>query len=102
LKFSFLNEKALFIMDKAKIVLSALGVLAVIGTALAFKANKTYGGNLRCSTFTTVNCTGTLPANQCTAVTYSTTNSPIGSIRYCTVVNNPTAPCVCTRVVVNL
>ena len=39
-------------MKKAKIMLSALGVLAIVGGALAFKSNNVFGGKLRCTTIT--------------------------------------------------
>lgn len=40
IKFSFLIEKASIIMKKAKFALTAVAVLAVVGGALAFKANR--------------------------------------------------------------
>jgi hypothetical protein len=87
-------------MKKAKIMLSALGVLAIVGSALAFKAHKTYGGNLRCSTITTDEFTNqTLPAAQCRPSTYTTTATTTGTIRFCAPLNNPTAPCAATTYV---
>jgi len=59
-------------MKKAKVVLSALVVLTVVGGALAFKA-QTFGGNLQCG-----------PAvGNCPNKTYTTTISG-GQNLYCT------------------
>lgn len=78
-------------MKRAKIILSALGVLAVIGSAMAFKSMKAYNGFLRCSTFTTTRTTATI-AN-CPAVTYTTTSNP-QQVRFCTRIGEPAGtPC---------
>lgn len=78
-------------MNKAKILLSALGILALIGSALAFKANKAYLGNLRCSTFTTTRTTAVI--FNCPAVTYTTTLNP-NQVRFCTRIDAPAnSPC---------
>jgi len=76
-------------MKRAKIMLSALAVLAVVGSALAFKASKTFSGNLRCAETTT---TTTI----CPLLTYSTTTitSP-GTTMACTA-RNAGAGAVCT------
>jgi hypothetical protein len=89
-------------MKRARIILSALGVLVVIGTAMAFKSMEAYIGNLRCATFTTTQGAPTIPSSQCQAVTYTTTIKGLGPIRHCTLRNNPTAPCVAQPVTVNL
>jgi hypothetical protein len=39
-KFSFLIQKAQIVMKKVKIMLTAVAILAVVGGALAFKAQK--------------------------------------------------------------
>jgi hypothetical protein len=90
-------------MKRARILLSALGVLAVVGSALAFKANRAYLGNLRCSTFTTATTTTqTLLASQCTASTYTTTMPANGTIRFCTLSADNGAVCrATTRVLFN-
>lgn len=87
-------------MNKAKIILSALGVLAVVGSALAFKAKNAYLGNLRCSTFTTNATTETRPAADCPAKTYISTPMN-GAIRFCTISADNGAECVTKRVLFN-
>lgn len=84
-------------------MLSALLVLAIVGSALAFKAHSTFGGNLKCATFTTSKGAPTLPAAFCTSRTYTTTNSGFGTVRHCKAINNvdPDNPCVATWVTVN-
>jgi hypothetical protein len=49
MKFSFLIFKALFIMKRVKIMLTAITVLAAVGGALAFK-DRTFGGKTYCIT----------------------------------------------------
>jgi hypothetical protein len=93
--------KRSLIMNKAMVILSALGVMAVIGSALAFKANKAYLGDLRCSTFTTTVTTLTHNPSLCTAKTYSLTNSPNGTIRFCAVSKDLMEICVTKRVIFN-
>ena len=82
-------------MKRAKIMLSALGVLAVIGSALAFKANRAYTGAWRCSE-TTLETTTTATTTNCTIMAFvSNTN---GVIRYCTSRLAPAnEPCFATR-----
>lgn len=86
-------------MKRAKIMLSILGVLAVVSSALALKAHRVYKGNLaifRCSTVITPNtttatlvCPTTDRFNPTTA-----TNLPI---RFCTLSNAPAnEPCFAT------
>jgi hypothetical protein len=48
-KFSFLIQKAPFIMKKVKVVLMAITMLTVVGGALAFKAQK-FDSALWCTT----------------------------------------------------
>jgi len=67
-------------MKKAKIMLTALGLFAVVGGALAFKANMRTG-NLFCSTTTSSAC----------PVKAVTTTPAAGVILYCTDV--ATDPC---------
>gem|GEM_PF-1000816 len=82
-------------MKRAKILLTTLGVLAVVGGTLAFKARNTYQGNLRCTTFTATKTT------LCPLVTYSTTIAG-GIILACTEITAPdTAPCCTMRVTFN-
>lgn len=89
-------------MNKAKMMLSALGVLAVIGSALAFKAHTAFSGNLRCATSTTGPGAGPIPGNLCTQRTYVTTIVGVGPFRHCTHIWAPTsAPCVVARVTIN-
>jgi hypothetical protein len=59
-------------MKKAKIMLSALAVVAVVGGALAFKATK-FNGTFYCSTTKTVTCP--------TSSIYTT--SPVGRTLFC-------------------
>lgn len=81
-------------------MLSALGVLAVIGSALAFKAHKAYTGNLRCAESTiAATTTATIAAGNCTARFYSVTNQANGAIRYCTLANDNSLPCEATTFV---
>lgn len=83
-------------MNKAKIILSVLGVLVVVGSVLAFKTHESYLGNLRCTNFTIpVTTTVTLPASECPFTAYTVNIN--GPIRYCTLISNPTAPCIATR-----
>ena len=79
-------------MKKARIVLSALGILAAVGGALAFKANKAYTGALKCKNTTA-------PTTECTVVTYTvTTNAPL---QRCTNIGAaPGTPCELLRVVI--
>lgn len=82
-------------MKRAKVVLTALGVLAVVGGALAFKANKTYGGNLQCTT-------ATAPTNVCPMQAYVTVDAG-GSILRCKPIGAPAGQaCVSQRVVFDL
>lgn len=69
-------------MRKAKIMLSALVVLAIVGSALAFKVSRTFIGNLRCTNTTT---TTTI----CSLATYTTTNciTGVGTIMACTFID---------------
>lgn len=60
-------------MKKAKVLLTALTVFAVVGGALAFKAN-TMNGNLSCTTIQGAACDAT----------YTVTQAPFGTIGYCT------------------
>lgn len=87
-------------MNRAKIILSALGILAIVGSALAFKANRAYLGNLRCSTFTTTTTSGTKPAEECMASTYIATTQN-GALRYCTISADNGAVCIVRRVLFN-
>jgi hypothetical protein len=86
-------------MKRGKIMLSALGVLAVIGSALAFKANEAYNGTLRCSALTTdAATTATIAATNCTQTTrYIATNAAAAPFRYCTAaLTAVTEPCYAT------
>ena len=67
-------------MKKAKIMLSAIVVLAVVGGALAFKAKM--NKQVYCSD---------QPAPHCTFTIFDRTLSPVGVATYCTDVYN--APC---------
>lgn len=89
-------------MNKAKIFLSALGVLLLVGSALAFKAHKAYSGNLRCSLVTTATTT-TSTLSVCTELSFSPTTLPTAAIRFCTHREAPfNEPCFATtRVVFN-
>lgn len=49
--------KTLLSMKKAKFILSAIGLISLVGGAMAFKAQHKFLGNLKCSTTsTTTNC----------------------------------------------
>jgi hypothetical protein len=70
LKFSFLILKSSHVMKKAKVMLTALVVLAAVGTGLAFKAKK----------FTVTTLYVTAPNGHCTkAVNYLTTIPGVGA-----------------------
>lgn len=78
-------------MKRAKIMLTALSVLAIVGAALAFKANKAYNGSLQC-TFDTA-----FPTNHCPLVAFSTV--PNGAPALCKPITAPfTQFCVFYRV----
>lgn len=83
-------------MNRAKIMLSALGVLAIIGSALAFEAHKVYLGNLKCAATTTVAGAPNIAGNLCTNSTYSATSDAVGGrIRHCKAIDAPAGnPCV--------
>jgi hypothetical protein len=59
LKFSFLQLKSNIFMKKMKLIVSAFAVLAVVGSALAFKASNFNQANVFCLT------TGSTPAGAC-------------------------------------
>jgi len=64
-------------MKKAKILMTAIAVFAIVGGALAYKAHKAHTkrlGTWFCSTRTTCICT----------ITVSTTNNPAATKMYCT------------------
>jgi len=63
-------------MNKAKVLLSAIGLLAVVGGTVAFKAKKGFEGKLFC-TF--------VRGAVVTSVTRWSTD-PIGVARYCTTI----------------
>ena len=81
-------------MKKAKIILTVVTVLAVVGGALAFKAQKGYLGDLRC---------GIEAHAICIDATYTTVAASVGSgaWSYCTALDAPTDTrcCFYTRVV---
>lgn len=86
-------------MNKARIMLSALGVLAVVGSTLAFKAHKNYNGNLRCSVNTTNSNGVPGPDQLCTQSSYETTTTITAPFRFCTEIGEPAnEPCVRARV----
>ena len=81
-------------MKKAKIILTAMGIMAIVGGTLAFKAHKSYNGFLRC-TFTTI------PTNICPMTLYTTTI--VGVPALCKPTWEPcTAPCTPATVVFHL
>lgn len=89
-------------MNRAKMILSALGVLAVIASALAFKANNAYLGNLKCSSATTNAFAEPIAGNLCPNLTYTTTTPAMGAIRHCKIATASDAtPCVASRVVLH-
>jgi hypothetical protein len=67
-------------MKRAKLFLTAITVLTIVGGALAFKAHKAFNGSLFCSTTT----------NGCNAVKYIPT-SPLDAhtILFCTPTQTP-------------
>ncbi|TWI86680.1 hypothetical protein LX66_3943 [Chitinophaga japonensis] len=72
-------------MKKAKIMLTAVGLLAVVGGALAFKAHRA-SGTYFCSTTT---------SNACPIIaTTNTVGGPLTTTLYCTQV--PSQPCTTT------
>lgn len=88
-------------MNKARIMLSALGVLAVIGSALAFKAHSIYGGNLKCATSTTLQGAADIDGTRCTSLLYSTTSIG-GAFRHCKSIQAAdTEPCKARKVTTN-
>jgi len=76
-------------MKKAKIILTALTVVAVVGGALAFKAQKT--GTLQCGP----------TVNNCHNLTYKTTVQPDGQNLFCTVIAGDESKCTSQRVIVS-
>ena len=62
-------------MKKARIMLSAIAVFAIVGGALAFKAHNAYHGNLF--------CTAVKDTKPTSITTYTITNVP-GITLYCT------------------
>ncbi|MCF6407103.1 hypothetical protein L3C95_29680 [Chitinophaga filiformis] len=65
-------------MNKAKVLLSAIGLLAVVGGTVAFKAKKGFNGNLLCTYER---------GSVVTSITrWSTTMTPFGVARYCTTI----------------
>jgi hypothetical protein len=86
-------------MKKAKIMLTALAVLAVVGGALAFKAQKTLAGTFRCLTVASEPTT-TFTLAGCPNQPYVTTL--IGNWAYCTAITAPIeAPCTKTKALLN-
>lgn len=89
-------------MNKAKVMLSALGILAVVGSALAFKAHKAFDGDLKCATTTTVQNAANIAGNLCTAVTYVATDLQAAPFRHCKAIDAAAAvPCVAQKVTTN-
>lgn len=87
-------------MKKAKIMLSVLGVLALVGSVFALKAHKTYSGTLRCSPFSISETTSaTIAASGCTMSTYAIADPADGEVRFCGPTANPVAPCRATTYV---
>jgi hypothetical protein len=84
-------------MKRAKIMLSVLGVLAVVACALAFKASRTYSGNFRCDSVPLANTT-TVPMVSCpTTDRYVESDHQAARIRFCTEATAPAnAPCFAT------
>jgi hypothetical protein len=74
-------------MKKVKIMLAALSVLAIVGGALAFKAQKTFGGTLKCVTV------DNFPTTVCPEIRYALTDvNP--TISLCKPIGAPdTDPC---------
>lgn len=68
-------------MKKAKLILSTIGLLAVLGGAVAFKASK-FNGGLKCSTVPTTLC-------PIIATTIPVQGQSPRSL-YCTTLNAPT------------
>lgn len=72
-------------MKRARIMLSALSVLLVVGSALAFKASKIYTGTLRCGTETIATTSDILPASNCPTGALKFHADDAGTtIRFCT------------------
>lgn len=87
-------------MKRGKIMLAAFGVIAVVGSMLAFKANERVNGNLRCSPFTaSETTTATMAATFCTSFNFTTVVEADGNIRFCTLKSNPSLPCRATTYV---
>ena len=61
-------------MKKAKILMTAIAVFAIVGGALAYKAHTKRLGNWFCSTTKTCDCT----------ILASTTTDPRGTTLFCT------------------
>jgi hypothetical protein len=80
-------------MKKAKVFLAAIGLLAVIGGTVAFRAEYSRGGNLFCTTIY-----NSFATNQ---TKYSTTVL-VGSGRYCTSTSTTRATLYYSRVTLNL
>jgi len=76
-------------MKKAKIILTALTVVAVVGGALAFKAQR--AGTLQCG-----------PAvSNCHNLTYRTTVQPDGQNLFCTAIAGDESKCIAQRVIIS-
>jgi hypothetical protein len=91
--------KKRFVMKRAKIILSALGVLAVIGSALAINARKAYTGPLRCTTTTLATFT-TATVASCPQLAF--VENAAGVWRYCTAKEAPAnEPCFAKKVLFN-
>ncbi|PWV47095.1 hypothetical protein C7475_109183 [Chitinophaga sp. S165] len=74
-------------MTKSKLMLVAIAILATVGTALAFKAQKGYGGDLRCGP----------SAAECTNSSYVLDND--GDDQFCAPILDPSAPCEPAKVI---
>jgi len=81
-------------MKKANIILSAIGLLSVIGGALAFKAQHRFSGNFACYTSANKQRTGNI---------YTTANTvPTSPTLLCTVKDAPAGQYNSFKVTVNL
>jgi len=85
-------------MKKANIILSAIGLLSVIGGALAFKAQHRFSGNLACYTGTAPSSAG----HKLTNLIYTTQGISLTSPTLSCTVPTGTQPYISRQVTVNL
>lgn len=87
-------------MNRAKIMLSALSILAVVGSALAFRAHTIYADDLKCSAETTSAGAPPIAGSLCPHVTYKSTTAG-GEVRHCKlIIAGSNVACATARVTI--